>query len=239
MDAPARALPRAFDLCFAGLALLLASPVMLAISIAVAIDSGRPVLYRQIRLGRSLRPFHIHKFRTLAVGSDEDDTVAPEGDPRVTRVGRWLRHFRLDELPQLYDVLRGRMAVVGPRPETRANLSAVDEEMLERWLSVRPGLTGRTQLAFIAEDELLRDDPHPTARYREVLVPAKVRHGIEWGASRTIAGDLALLVQTPIVLAFHRGRAQSRARVASLLAGAACPRTDPTHSIDPCNRGDL
>jgi lipopolysaccharide/colanic/teichoic acid biosynthesis glycosyltransferase len=196
---------------------------MLAIAIAIASSCGRPVLYRQIRLGRDLRPFLIHKFRTLEVGSDEDDTVAPEGDPRVTQVGRFLRHYRLDELPQLYDVLRGRMAAVGPRPETPANLSAVDEELLERWLSVRPGITGPTQLAFIAEDEVLRDDPNPTKTYRDVLVPAKVRHGIEWLSERSTAGDLLALATTLVVLATRRGRLRSRELVESLL-------DRPTHS---------
>jgi lipopolysaccharide/colanic/teichoic acid biosynthesis glycosyltransferase len=221
----ARTLPRALDLCLAALALLLLSPVMLAIAVAIASADGSPVLFSQVRVGRNRKAFRIHKFRTLAVGSDEDDTIAPRGDPRVTRVGRWLRHSRLDELPQLYDVLRGRMALLGPRPETPANLAAVDDEDLTRWLSVRPGLTSPTQLAFISEDELLERASNPTETYRKVLVPAKVRHGIEWLTSRSLADDLALLPRTVIVLASRRARLRSRRFVETLVHEAETPRS--------------
>jgi lipopolysaccharide/colanic/teichoic acid biosynthesis glycosyltransferase len=201
---------------------------MLAIAVGIASAGGGPVLFSQVRLGRNREPFHIHKFRTLDVGSDEDDTIAPEGDPRVTHIGRWLRHYRLDELPQLYYVLRGRMALVGPRPETPANLSAVDDEHLKRWLSVQPGLTGPTQLAFIAEDELLRQAASPTQTYRRVLVPAKVRHGIEWLATRTLASDLAVLPRTLVVLASRRARLRSRRHVEALLRAAETPVDVPS-----------
>ncbi len=221
MDEPASVLRRAFDVCFAAVALALASPVMLAIAVSIRATSPAPVVYTQIRLGRDRVPFLIHKFRTLEVGSDEDDTIAPEGDPRVTRIGRGLRHYRLDELPQLYDVLRGCMAVVGPRPETPANLSAVDDDLLDRWLSVRPGLTGPTQLAFIAEDELLRHVANPTRTYREVLVPAKVRHGVEWLGTQTVTGDLTVLSKTLVVLSSQRARRRSRRHVEALLRGAS------------------
>ena len=225
MNQPARILPRALDLCLAAVALLMLSPVMLAIALVIGSAGDGPVLFSQVRVGRKRETFRMHKFRTLDVGSDEDDTIAPEGDPRVTRVGRWLRHSRLDELPQLYDVVRGRMALVGPRPETPANLSAVDDEQLTRWLSVRPGLTGPTQLAFIAEDELLQRVTNPTETYRQVLVPAKVRHGIEWLTTRSLANDLALLPRTLIVLASRRARLRSRRLVETLLREAEAARS--------------
>ena len=214
------------DLCLAGVALILVTPLMLAIAAAIAVSSGGPVFFSQVRLGRSREPFHIHKFRTLDRDGDGDgdDEIAPEGDPRVTRIGAWLRHFRLDELPQLYDVLRGPMALVGPRPETPANLSAVDEEQLDRWLSVRPGVTGPTQLAFIAEDELLRQFANPTQTYRRVLVPAKVAHGIKWLATRTLASDLAVLPQTIVMLASRRARLRSRRHVEALLRDGEASR---------------
>ncbi len=213
------------DLCLAGVALILLAPVMLAIAAAIAVSSGGPVFFSQVRLGRSREPFRIHKFRTLDPGSDGDDEIAPEGDPRVTRIGVWLRRFRLDELPQLYDVLRGPMALVGPRPETPANLSAVDDEQLDRWLSVRPGITGPTQLAFIGEDELLRQFPNPTQTYRRILVPAKVAHGIQWLAIRTLASDLAVVPQTLLVLASRRARSRSRCHIEALLREAEVSRS--------------
>lgn len=212
------------DLCLAGAALVLLTPLMLAIAAAIVATSGRPVFFSQVRLGRNRDPFRIHKFRTLDPDGSREDEIAPEGDPRVTRIGAWLRHTRLDELPQLYDVLRGAMALVGPRPETRANLSAVDDEQLDRWLSVRPGITGPTQLAFIAEDELLRQSANPTQTYRRVLVPAKVADGIEWLATRTLAGDLAVLPQTLVVLASRRARLRSRRHIEALLREAEASR---------------
>jgi lipopolysaccharide/colanic/teichoic acid biosynthesis glycosyltransferase len=216
---PVRTLPRALDVALAAAGLLVLAPIMAAIALAIAFAGDGPILYSQVRLGRRCAPFRMHKFRTLTVGSDEDSAIAPEGDPRATRVGRWLRHSRLDELPQLYDVLRGSMALVGPRPETPANLAEIDREQLEHWLSVLPGLTGPTQLAFIAEDELLADAASPTALYRNVLVPAKARHGIAWLERRSVAGDLAVLLRTPLVLASRRARQRSRRHVEALLRG--------------------
>jgi len=215
VEAPARTLPRAVDISFAALALLALAPLMLGIAISIAISSRGPVLFSQFRVGRHGELFRIHKFRTLEVGSDELDRIAPEGDPRVTRLGRFLRHSRLDELPQLYDVLRGHMALVGPRPELAANLNGVDRDLLATWLAVRPGLTGAAQLAFIAEDELLAHVADPTACYRSLLVPAKVRYDVEWFSKRSCKSDLALLLHTPIVLASRR--AHSRAEVERLL----------------------
>jgi lipopolysaccharide/colanic/teichoic acid biosynthesis glycosyltransferase len=220
----ARTLPRALDLCLAGSALILLTPLMLAVAVAIAATSGTPVFFSHVRLGRKRAPFRIHKFRTLDPDGAGEDEITPEGDPRVTRLGGWLRHTRLDELPQLYDVLRGAMALVGPRPETPANLSAVDDEQLDRWLSVRPGVTGPTQLAFIGEDELLREFENPTQIYRHVLVPAKVAHGIEWLATRTLAGTLGVLPQTLFVLASRRARLRSRRHIEALLREAGASR---------------
>jgi len=214
-----RTLPRAADLAIAATLLFVLMPLMLVIALVIVLAEGRPVLFSQQRLGRHRQPFVMHKFRTLEVGSDESDSIAPTGDARATRFGAWLRHTRLDELPQLCDVLRGRMALVGPRPETLANLEAVERGQLDRWLSVRPGLTGATQLAFIAEDAVLEHVAGPTAAYREVLVPAKARHGIAWMRTRSAAGDLVVLLRTPIVLASRRARARSRRHVEALLRG--------------------
>jgi lipopolysaccharide/colanic/teichoic acid biosynthesis glycosyltransferase len=219
-----RTLPRAVDLCLAGVALILLAPVMLAIAAAIVVTSGGPVFFSQVRLGRSRESFRIHKFRTLDPNGDGDDEISPEGDPRVTPIGAWLRHSRLDELPQLYDVVCGSMALVGPRPETLANLSAVDDEQLDRWLSVRPGITGPTQLTFIAEDELLRQFSNPTQTYRSVLVPAKVAHGIDCLAGRSLVSDLAVLPQTLVVLASRRARSRSRRYVEALLRDAEVSR---------------
>jgi len=211
----------------AGSALLLLLPLMIALALAIALTRGGPVLYTQLRVGRGGVPFRMHKFRTLRPGTDADGAVAPEGDPRATRIGGWMRRSRLDELPQLWNVLRGEMALVGPRPEPPAHLEHVAPDRLARWLSVLPGLTGPTQLAFLGEDELLAGVEDPTAVYRAHLVPAKVRHATAWLDSRSLAGDLAVLARTPFVLASRRARARSRREVARLLDRAGVRRERP------------
>lgn len=215
LQPPNPRLARAIDVVVAAAALLL-SPLMLLLAIAIRLDGRGPAVFGQVRLGRNGAPFRMHKFRTLATAGG--DTVAPANDPRGTRIGRWLRHRRLDELPQLLDVLAGRMALVGPRPEVPANLEHVARPDLERVLSVRPGLTGPTQLAFLAEDDVLAAQADPVSAYRRVLVPAKVRHDLAWLPARTIGSDLRVLLATSFVLGSARALARSRQRVAELLA---------------------
>jgi len=219
MDDTVRTLPHAADVALAATLLLVLMPLMLVIALAIALSEGRPILFGQIRLGQHRQPFVMRKFRTLEIGRIESESVTPQGSSKMTRLGAWLRHTRLDELPQLYDVLTGRMALVGPRPETPANLEAVEPDELDRWLAVRPGLTGATQLAFIAEDAVLAHAIDATASYRKLLVPAKVRHGIAQMRTRSASADLAVLLRTPIVLASRRARARSRRHVEALLGG--------------------
>jgi lipopolysaccharide/colanic/teichoic acid biosynthesis glycosyltransferase len=207
-------LARVVDVVVATALLLLAAPVLLVAALLIRAGGG-PVLFTQRRLGRGCVPFDLHKLRTLAEGPG--DPVAAANDPRATRIGRWLRRFRVDELPQLVDVLRGRMALVGPRPEVPANLAAVPRDDLARVLAVRPGITGPTQLRFVAEDDVLAGVDEPAHVYRDVIVPHKVREDLAWLGRRTLCSDLAVLLKTPFTLLSHRARARSRARVSSLL----------------------
>lgn len=213
-------LSRAFDALVSAILLLLASPLMVVIAVAIRCDSPGPAIFTQLRLGHRCKPFPMHKFRTLKEGGGEAETIVPEGDARVTRVGHWLRRFRLDELPQLLDVLSGRMALVGPRPEVPANLEAVAPEERERLLSVRPGLTGPTQLEFIAEDELLAEVSDPVATYRQIIVPAKVRNNLTWLPSRSFLSDLLVLLRTPVVLFSRREWARSRILVERIMTSS-------------------
>jgi lipopolysaccharide/colanic/teichoic acid biosynthesis glycosyltransferase len=124
---------------------------------------------------------------------------------------------RLDELPQLWHVLRGRMSLVGPRPETAANFEAVPPTELARLLEARPGLTGPTQLAFLAEDEVLAEVANPLDVYRDILVPAKVRHDLAWLEQRSLWGDLLVLARTPFTVLSQTARARSRRMVEAIL----------------------
>ncbi|HEX5053728.1 MAG TPA: sugar transferase [Planctomycetota bacterium] len=212
---------RTIDVVLAGAALVLLLPVLLSIAAWLAIDGAGPVLYAETRLGRGARPFRVHKFRTLRAGSAVAPEVAVPSDVRITRPGRWLRRWRLDELPQLGDVLRGAMSLVGPRPQTEGNLSALDAPVRERLLSVRPGLTSRASLAHLGEDDVLAEVADPVHCYRTVLVPAKARLELEDLERRSLARDLLVLLQTIAQVPSPRARARSRQRVRALLGSCA------------------
>lgn len=185
---------RLFDIAAAGLGLLLLWPVLLAAAVWVKLDSPGPVLFRQTRVGRFGVPFTIHKFRTMRVAPGAAITVG--ADPRITRAGHRLRQTKLDELPQLWDVLRGTMSLVGPRPELPKYVELYPADLRERVLSVRPGITDPASLAFSHEAELLAAAADPEREYREVILPAKLRLSADYAARASLATDLRLIVAT-------------------------------------------
>ncbi len=149
---------RAVDLVFAALALALLSPLLLALGLAVALDGGRPVLFRQVRVGLGGREFGLYKFRSMVVDAAQRGSYQTvDGDPRITRVGRFIRRTSLDELPQLMNVLRGEMSLVGPRPDVPAQRALYASEDWALRCSVRPGITGLAQA-------LLRSQATPEQR---------------------------------------------------------------------------
>jgi len=190
---------RAFDLLGAAVALLLLAPVMLAVALWVKLDSPGPVFYRQQRVGRHGVPFAIHKFRTMHAGA-QGLPLTVGADPRITRAGSWLRQTRLDELPQLIDVLLGRMSLVGPRPEVPRYVALYPPALRERALSVRPGLTDPASLAWIDEAAQLARAADPEREYVEVILPAKLQHAADYADRATLITDLQVLWRTARVL---------------------------------------
>lgn len=187
-------LKRAFDLIVAGLALTLLAPLLLVIALLVRLDSPGPALFCQERVGRGSQPFRIVKFRTMTVSSSGPRlTVA--GDARITRLGSWLRRWHLDELPQLFNVLRGEMSLVGPRPEVAEFVQRFPAEYAEL-LRVRPGLTDPASLRFRQEAELLATQPDPLAYYLADLLPAKIRLSQEYIRTASLWKDLWILCKT-------------------------------------------
>jgi lipopolysaccharide/colanic/teichoic acid biosynthesis glycosyltransferase len=195
---------RLFDIAVAAAGLALLLPFLLALALWIRLDSPGPVFYRQERVGRHGVPFRIHKFRTMKAGATGLPLTVGD-DPRITRAGAWLRRTRLDELPQLIDVLAGSMSLVGPRPEVPRYVAHYPPALRERALSVRPGLTDPATLAFIDEAALLSNAADPERAYIEVILPAKLQRAADYADSASLATDVALLWRTLRVL-WRQGR---------------------------------
>lgn len=185
---------RLFDVICSALGLWVLAPLLLLAAAWVKLDSPGPVLFRQTRVGRFGVPFTIHKFRTMRVEPGADITVGV--DPRITRSGHFLRRTKLDELPQLWDVLRGAMSLVGPRPELPRYVELYPADLRERVLAVRPGITDPASLAFSHEAELLAAAADPEREYREVVLPAKLKLSADYAADACFSTDLKLILAT-------------------------------------------
>lgn len=188
---------RLFDVFCAGLGLLLLSPLWILVAIWIKLDSPGPVLFRQERVGRFGQPFFIHKFRSMRVDAPARGPQITVGDdPRITRSGRFLRASKIDELPQLWDVLRGAMSLVGPRPEVPRYVALYTPEQRELVLSVRPGITDPASLQFRHESEILARAADPEREYVEVILPAKLRIAGDYVRDASVWGDLRLILAT-------------------------------------------
>ncbi len=192
---------RLFDFTVAALALALLWPLLAAVALCVRLDSPGPVMFRQERVGRFGRVFRIHKFRTMVVDAPALGLPLTVGDDaRITRVGRWLRRTKLDELPQLVDVLWGDMSLVGPRPEVPRWVAHYPLTLRDTVLSVRPGITDPSSLDFINEVELLARAADPEREYIEVILPRKLQAAADYAAHATLWTDLCVLLRTVRVL---------------------------------------
>jgi lipopolysaccharide/colanic/teichoic acid biosynthesis glycosyltransferase len=162
------------DIVVAAIGIVILAPVFAVIAIAIRLEDGGPVFYRQVRVGRAGRPFEIDKFRSMIPaprGAGSPLTIA--GDPRVTRVGAFLRRAKLDELPQLFNVLQGEMSLVGPRPEAPDLMLHYSRSQRAVMVSVRPGMTDYASVLLRDESELLARAPDPARFYRERIMPLK------------------------------------------------------------------
>jgi lipopolysaccharide/colanic/teichoic acid biosynthesis glycosyltransferase len=189
---------RAFDLTLATVSLIALAPFMAVLAAAIRSSSPGSVFFRQQRIGRGGVPFWLYKFRTMRPARG-GPSITAAGDPRITPIGRWLRHWKLDELPQLLNVLRGDMSLVGPRPEVPEYVRLYGSEQ-RQVLSVRPGITGPSQIRFRAEERLLAAQQDPNAYYVGKLLPAKLAVDLEYVQHPGFLRDLRLLVQTLLAL---------------------------------------
>ena len=185
---------RLFDIVVSLVALVLLSPLLCALALAVWLDSGWPVLFRQTRVGLYGHPFRLLKFRTMVVDAERlGANVSPTDDPRVTRIGRFLRRWYLDELPQLVNVVKGDMSLVGPRPETPEFVAMFTREE-RRVLTVRAGIAGPSTLAFMDEADLLADADDAVELYEQQILHERVRADLSYLDRRSLAYDVRLLL---------------------------------------------
>lgn len=187
---------RLFDIVMSAFGLLMLSPILLFTAIWIKLDSEGPVFYRQVRVGRGNKDFRIFKFRSMHVDADKKGLITVGGrDPRVTRSGYYIRKFKLDELPQLINVLIGDMSFVGPRPEVRKYVDLYTPEQMHV-LDIRPGITDAASIKYRNENELLAAVDDPDRYYIEVVMQDKLRINLEYVQHHSFLGDIALIFQT-------------------------------------------
>lgn len=185
---------RVFDLVLSAVGLLVLSPLLLLIAAWIKLDSPGPVFFRQERVGRHGRHFLIHKFRTMRHAPHEQGAQITVGaDTRITRAGQALRRHKLDELPQLIDVLAGTMSLVGPRPEVPCYVALYPPALRDKVLSVRPGITDPASIEFRDESDLLARAGDPERAYIEQVMPAKLRSAADYVDRMSIRTDLRLI----------------------------------------------
>jgi lipopolysaccharide/colanic/teichoic acid biosynthesis glycosyltransferase len=197
---------RLFDVVAAAGGLAVTAPLFLLIAAAIKLDSPGPVLFRQQRLGRDFRPFQIFKFRTMVYDAPQRGSAITVGDdPRITRVGKLLRRSKLDELPQLLNVLRGDMSIVGPRPEVPQYVQMFRDDYAEI-LKVRPGITDLASVAYADEEALLAQASEPAEVYSREILPRKIELARESIRRSSLFFDLAVIVRTAFSVINPRAR---------------------------------
>jgi lipopolysaccharide/colanic/teichoic acid biosynthesis glycosyltransferase len=187
---------RIFDVFFSMLALIILSPLLLTIAAAIKLNSAGPVFYKGTRVGLNGALFKMFKFRTMVINADKvGGSSTPEDDPRITSVGRFLRRFKFDELPQLFNVFSGKMSFVGPRPQVKWAVDLYTPKE-KRILAVQPGITDYASLHFPNEGEILKGSTDPDKDYMEKIHPEKMRLSLEYIGRRSMSVDIGIIFKT-------------------------------------------
>jgi len=188
---------RIFDITFSFLGLILISFLLLAIAFLIKRESPGPVFYRGERIGKNGKPFRIFKFRSMVMNADKIGGPSTSADdPRLLKIGKFLRRYQLDELPQFINIFRGEMSFVGPRPEVPSEVERYDEETKKIILSVKPGLTDLATLEDVHEEEILRGAKDPHEAYRRLIQPKKLALAKEYVKNRSFWLDIKIILKT-------------------------------------------
>lgn len=199
-------LKRIFDLCLSFLGLLLLTPLLLICGLLIKLDSPGPVLFTQNRVGKKQKLFKIYKFRTMRVEQGSDALrITSTADKRITDLGKQLRKYKIDELPQLFNVLKGDMSLVGPRPEVPEYVEYWPEEAKRLILSVPPGITDNASLEYLDEGRILAEAEEPEKKYIEEILPKKLEYYLRYVEQRSFLVDISLIFRT-LVLIFRGKR---------------------------------
>ena len=188
---------RIFDIFFSSFALLIFSPFFLIIALAIIFDSQGGVFFLQERVGYKLKKFKIIKFRTMYISKEKNKTLLTiSNDTRITKVGSFLRRFKIDEIPQLVNVLKGEMSFVGPRPEVSKYVNFYPKKSIELIFKVKPGITDMASIRFSNESELLLNSNNPESYYKNYILPEKIKYYEKYAESNSIFLDILIILKT-------------------------------------------
>jgi len=192
-----RVVKRSLDVALSIIGVIGLLPVMLSIALLISLDSPGGIFYRQRRVGMRFKIFSMYKFRTMALGAEKGGMITVRGDARITRMGRILRKYKLDEIPQLFNIVKGEMSFVGPRPELPELVEGF-QGAYERLLNVRPGITSPASLYFRCEEDLVSSATDPVAFHKNILIPQKMALNALYIESGSVFYDFYLIVLTAI-----------------------------------------
>ena len=187
---------RLFDFFGSLCGLIVLLPFLLLIALCIKFDSKGPVFFRQLRVGLNGNLFRIHKFRTMMVNSESSGSLTVGNDTRITKSGQFLRKSKLDELPQLLDVVLGKMSLVGPRPEVKEFIDEYPEKVRKEVLSVRPGITDLASIEMIDENEIIGKYDNPRQAYIEIILPIKQKYYLDYVQSQSVWLDIKIIFMT-------------------------------------------
>ncbi len=188
---------RLFDLFFVIPGLIVLAPVFIVIALIIKTKDGGNVLFKQVRVGQNGKHFKVLKFRTMVVNAEKmGDKITTGNDPRITPIGAFLRKYKLDELPQLFNVLKGEMSLVGPRPEVPEYVEFYPEETRNLVLSVPPGMTDKASIEFVNENDLLSHSKDPVSDYKNKVLPVKLAYNVDYVKTRSLWLDFSLIFKT-------------------------------------------
>lgn len=187
-------LKRSFDIISSLLGLILLIPIFIVVSILIKVDSRGPIFFSQERIGKDFKPFRIFKFRTM-IQTNNGPLITTTNDLRITRIGKYLRRYKIDELPQLFNVLKGDMSLVGPRPEVKRYVDLFESDY-RKILTIRPGITDPASIRYSNEEALLSQSPEYEKFYIERILPEKLSLSIEYVKNNNIITDIIIILKT-------------------------------------------